>query len=109
MPARGSSVNTMAEGLRSLLSEIAQLKATPDADVDFLTQVETAILTRIRADSVAAAGLTQQGPGFGPPPGAASPGLMPADAAPGTAGMMQGPPPINPDELRRLMGQTAGA
>ena len=102
--------NTMSEGLTQLLSAIAQLKAAPDADLQYLAQIESTILQKLReplqqaaqalaqAGGVVPAGMASQmgaaaqggvgqGPGMGQPPQGQSP----------SAGMP------NPDELRRLV------
>jgi len=92
--------NTMQEGLMQLLSALSQLKAAPDADLDYLSGIESNILEKLRAPMrEAAAKLAQAGgvvpPGAGPAPGGA-PG---AGAAPPSASAA-GP---GGDELRRLV------
>ena len=59
--------NTMAEGLRSLLASIADLKTTPDANLNYLIGLETALLQEIRrpidelnAQQGQSLGMTQQ-------------------------------------------------
>ena len=96
--------NTMQEGLHQLLSSLAQLKAAPDANLEFLSGIESSILQKLRepmqqaaqamaqAGGVLPQGMGQQlgaaaGAGMGQPPQGQSP----------SAGMP------NPDELRRLV------
>lgn len=67
--------NTMQEGLMALLSDLAQMKAAPDADLDMLSTMESQILQAIKAPQqqammqLAAAGGVVPGMGGGPPPG----------------------------------------
>lgn len=125
MATRG--MNTMAEGLASLMGDIAQMKAQPDADLQFLIELETMILRKLREPVDNMAG-QMAGPGAGPGP---VPGMGPGSTPPGPdmGGMPMGPPPgpprgepggsprgmmmgpgaPNPDELRRLMQGGPGA
>lgn len=95
----------MAEGLQKLLSDIAAMQAAPDADLDFLGQLQTVILTKIRAPF----DQTQQSQaGIG---GAPSPDTQPAPqqasfgpaAVPGTRNAGATP---NADELRRVISNS---
>ena len=99
--------NTMQEGLHQLLSSLAQLKAAPDANLEFLSAIESSILDKLREPmQQAAQALAQAGgvlpPGMGQQLGAAAgagvgaPPMAPSGPAP-SAGMP------NPDELRRLV------
>lgn len=105
MPARGATNNTMSEGLARVIAEIAQLKMAPDADIDFLTGLETSVLgyvkQRISGVSVSPQAMAGQGasPAMGP---------MPVSMAGPGAGVRPRPAMPNPDELRRLL-QTEGA
>lgn len=100
--------NTMAEGLSKIASDVTQLMATPDADLEFLTKLQTDILMKMRQPIDAATG--PQAPNAGQPPmppeiAAMMGGQMPAAAGgipPAGGGPGAGAP--NPDELRRLMG-----
>jgi hypothetical protein len=100
----------MTEGLGALVSQIAQLKLAPDADIDFLTQLETMVLARVRMTAQA----QQQQPAGAPTPGApAGPGPAPAPVFPsppggGVPGVMTGAPMPPVDELRRLMAVGGG-
>lgn len=103
--------NTFSEGLRKLLGSITDIKLAQDADLPFLIQLETQVLGRLKQGVDQAldpnAGMQGQG-GMGggaaglmgspaPPPGMGSPA--------GTPGLMQGPSPMNPDELRRMLSR----
>lgn len=118
--ATGSrTTNTMSEGLRVLLQDIADMKLAPDADLPFLINIETQIVGYLKAKADEA--LTppgQMGPGAGggpmagPPPGPPGPPglggmgpMRPGTGSPrGVPGLMQGPQMPNPDELRRILG-----
>lgn len=114
-----------------MLGDLAQLKTYPDADLEFLVNLETSILSKLRqpvaqsgnnfgpggapapnADMGAAmmaggGGMVGGPPPSMPPPGAGPGGATPTYPAPpqgGVPGVMNGPAPIpNPDELRRLL------
>ncbi len=85
--------NTMSEGLRKLLGDISEMKLAPDADLPFLIQLETQVLGKLKG------GVDQA---LDPNSGGGPAGLMGSPA--GTPGLMQGPGPMNPDELRRMLG-----
>lgn len=103
-----TKAQTQAESLRGMLSSIADTKTLPDADIPFLTNMETMLLGYLRAPFEAMQQNQQvSGPG--------APGM-----APGQAPMLQGPVPVAPgrvpgimnapsmppvDELRRLLGK----
>lgn len=98
--------NTMAEGLQKLLSDIAAMQAAPDADLDFLGQLQTVILTKIRAPF----DQTQQSQaGIG---GAPSPDAQPGPPAQQPFGPAAVPGTRNPgatpnaDELRRVVANS---
>ena len=92
--------NTMQEGLMQLLSALSQLKAAPDADLDYLSSIEAGILEKLRAPMREAAAKLAQAGGVTPPGGGPAPGGAPgAGAAPPTASAA-GP---GGDELRRLV------
>ncbi len=110
--------NTMAEALQRMLADISQIKAMPDADLEFLIGVETTILQKLRAPVEKMVGQLDQGQGQ-PDPMAdpmAGGGAIPMDPSMGqpsmpgggVPGMRQSPGPPNPDELRRLLGGSAG-
>lgn len=117
--------NTFVEGLQKLLGDLADLKVAPDADLDFIYQMETTVLQKIRApqDQLAAVQAQQAGqggmpsapmptPGAGLDPSMAGAGPPPDMAMMGAGGSGGGAPGqrMNPqmpsgDELRRLLGQ----
>jgi hypothetical protein len=99
-PGGGKRPKSMMDGLPKITAVIAELKHAPDADIQFLTGLETQVLQYAQMRTQA-----QQGP----PPGASVPGMaggLPGAGAPGAAGMggqMQGTPLPPPDELRRAL------
>ena len=111
----------MTEQLRAMLGQIADMKAAPDADIAYLTGLETQVLQYLRAPyeqqrlQAQLGGPQNAGPPGGAPMGATplqqSPaaqllGLAPA-GPPGVPGVMRGHSMPNGDELRRLMEQPA--
>lgn len=116
--AEGSN-ETMAEGLKKIMSAIAQLMVLPDADVQYLMSLQGNITDYIRQSSAAMAGQqTGTGPASGindvapggpvPPMGGGMPAPMGGPPGGGMGGGMQGLAAApNPDELRRLL--SAGA
>lgn len=124
------TTNTQAEALRGVLGNIADMKTMPDADIGYLTNLETMILGYLRAPfeaSQQANGMSPAGnpsnPAMGGMPGAmpgiAPPGMGPsgpmmggmpggqplAPPGPRVPGIMNGPSMPNPDELRRIFGK----
>lgn len=112
---------TMAEGLKKVMSAIAQLMVLPDADPNFLMSLQSQISDYMRQGAAATAGeMTGTGPassindvapgGPVPPMGGGMGGMgMPGGGGgmgPG-GGMMGLAAQPNPDELRRLL--SAGA
>lgn len=107
---------SMLEGLQMILGELGGMMATPDADVQFLTTVQHAIVAKIKQSTQHA--IQQQGPGGmtgptgGPPPGTIAPGgggglggLVNQGALQQAAQGPQGPGGMpNPDEFRRMVG-----
>lgn len=126
MATGGRTTNTMSEMLVNMLRDISVAKTLPDADLEFLVNVETSILAKLRAPLEAAAG--QMPPGsvspdtppqspFAPPPGMGpmmpeapvmgSPIPPPMGQPPvgaGVPGLRAQPPGPSPDELARIMG-----
>lgn len=101
------STNTMIEALQRLLQDIGKMKTLADADMPWLVELESMVLTKIREplDNM------QQSGQLPPPP--MDPGMMPPDPAMMQGmgagemqggGMMAGPQMPNPDELGRLLG-----
>jgi len=122
MAAGTRQTNTMEENLRKMLSGVTELKLSDDPDWDFITGLETAVLSKLRQplDQVAQQGLTAAppelamgGPGMGGqtpgmPPGMAMGGqqaMTPPTMAPTQQGGLNGRPSLpSPDELRRILG-----
>lgn len=101
MPSR--STNTMQEALQRVLSDLAVMKTLPDADLEFIVNLETTVLQKLREpiDNIARAGLTNAPPQMGP--GGAG-GANPSMVGAGVPGI-RSEPQINPDELRRMIQQ----
>lgn len=89
--AGARSTNTMSEGLQRLLSDVAQMATAPDADLQFLTQLQMMITQYLR--SFAPQGTPQAG-GPGMPPPGNSGGAM--------QGLSVGAPQIQ--EVARMLG-----
>jgi hypothetical protein len=119
--ASSRSTNTMAEFLQRMLGDIAEAKTLPDADISFLLDLETTILTKIRGQVDALMGQMEGGGSAGGMPGGAS---LPQGGMPGAAAMGVGQEPTPPamagarvpgtrmepnmpniDEMRRMMTQ----
>lgn len=110
--ASSRSTNTMQEGLNGLLSQISEMKTMPDADLNFLIQLETTILQKIREPYDQMSGqMSAPTPGGQPMPpmpgggGAPMPGGFTVGQGGGARGMRTEPNAPNPDELRRMLGQ----
>lgn len=103
MAVRGT--NTMQEALQSLLQETAQMKTLADADLPWLVELESMILSKIREPLDAQQAPQSAGPMGGMPPMPPGGGMgMPAGGGvPGGGGMQAGPQMPNPDELQRLL------
>ncbi len=90
-----------------LLSAIAQLKAAPDADLQYLSTVESQILEKLRAPMREAAAKLAQAGGVVPPGAGAPPGGPPGPPPGGPPGVGAPRPPVGQggggDELRRLV------
>src|SRR5262252_9308494 len=126
-----STTDTFTEGLRSVLSDIQDLKTTDNADLPFIINLETVVLQRLKqqgSDALQGVNVPNiplpsqmgggPGPGVGmgpptagpigppgmPPPGMGPPGMPPPAIAPAAVpGLMQGPPIPPSDELRRIL------
>lgn len=111
-------MNTMAEGLVALGDVINKIKYAPDADIEFLTNLETQVLQYHQQKFAPQLPPSDPSMTGGPPPGmmmagaptAGGPDMaallasMPPPMAGGPAGVSPAVP--NPDELRRI--QTVG-
>ena len=120
---------TMADGLQKVLQDLSACLVAPDADMNFIQNVQNLIVTRMKAGiggtpGMPAPGGPQGGPGAGGmpgppmgaggPPGGPQPGMgglpLPGGpgAGPGVPGVRSMPqiPPV--DELRRLLQSQAG-
>lgn len=113
--------NTQDEMLRKLLGSITEIKMAPDADLEFLVNLETTVLQYIRGRAEAAmqpspsppmdqisqqfSGMGMATPGMAQPPTGGMPGMPGAGGGGGVPGIRQEPAMPNPDELRRMLGQ----
>lgn len=93
--------NTMQEGLMKLLSEIADLKTLPDADLQFLIGLETTVLAKVREPIERMNQAMMQSAGQQPGMAPGGPGAMPG--SPAVPGIRQEPAMPNPDEMRRML------
>ncbi len=116
----------MNEYLSGLLQDVAYAQSFPDADLDYLTNLQAVILAKLREPMEAAMANAQGGapplgsasppPGIGGPPGAGGPPMGgPPMGGPPPGPPMGGAPDLPPglrngiamppvDELRRLVG-----
>lgn len=120
--ASTANSDTMIEGLKSLLTDLAKLKVLPDADLSFIGDVENMIVQYVRNAGQqtvdGAVGQQAQGGGMGQPGGIgdATMGMgfgqaPPAQQiAPGGGAGMSGlaPQAPNGDELRRILQGPTG-
>lgn len=90
----------MQEALQRLLTDVAQMKTLGDADLPWLVELESMVLTKIRqpVDQMQQPGGPLAQPSGPPPMG----GGMSAGSPMG-GGMSAGPQMPNPDELQRLL------
>lgn len=110
MPS-GRSTNTMVESLQNVLKDISQMKTMPDANLDFLVELETMILAFLRKpieDYMNAQAGGQASPATGNP-GQTTPGAPPPSGpsfvGQGVPGVMTGGGGRVPsEELTRLLG-----
>lgn len=128
--------STMIEGLQQLLPDIANCMAAPDADMPYLKKLQDVVLLKIHqpqpqqppgapgaagpapggaAGAGGPGGPPPPGPGAGPggPPGGGAPNQampgMGAPAAPTQPGGVTQPMTPQPDEMRRILAEQAGA
>ncbi len=111
------STNTMQEGMAGLMQSIQEMKLMPDADLPWLINLETQIISKVQSQY----GASNQVPPPGAPGNAQPAPMDPAMMAGmggggmpmpgsntgsgvGTRGMQVGPAMPNPDEIRRMVG-----
>lgn len=96
---------TMQEGLNKLLAEVAQMMILPDADIDFLSQIQMAITQYVKQGQGGSTPGQQSavpgGAGTQPTTPQPPPGMMT-----GGASMGMGAP--NVDEMRRMLATQMG-
>lgn len=123
--AQSRSTNTMAEALQGLLGDISQIKVMPDADLEWLVNLETMILAKLREPIDQLAGQlpppgdnpmafggsdNMQGQPPMPPPAPMPGGGLPLNMLPqpgtarSTGARRVTPGAPNPDEVRRMVG-----
>jgi hypothetical protein len=92
----------MSEALQNTLKDISEMKVLPDADLQFLIELETTILQKLRApiDSIMGNGQQAQPQ----QQGQQMPGMSPGGGAERVTGTRMMPPTISPDEFSRMMG-----
>jgi len=109
-----TSSDTMIEGLKSLLGTISQMKVLPDADPNFLDNIENQIVTYVKAagqqqinGALQTPGVAGMGQPQGPTDATMGMSMMaPQQIGPGGGGGMSGLAPQQPpnaDELRRVL------
>lgn len=119
MATGGRTTNTMSEMLTNMLRDISVAKTLPDADLEFLVNLETNILMKLRQPFENAAGqlgeaaggmapgqapsLPEMPPFMGMGPGVAD-APVPPPAGQGVPGLRAQPTGPSPDELSRLLG-----
>lgn len=102
-PSEGGQ-SSMLQGLQRILGDLGALMAAPDGDVQFLTQLQHAIVGKIKQSTMHAISPQQQGAGPGGGMGGGMRGF--GDAGQQAAQGMGPQQQPNPDEMRRVMGAT---
>jgi hypothetical protein len=92
----------MSEYLTSLLQDVAYMQALPDADLEFLTNIQQAIVSKLRAP-IEQAMQQAQAMGGAPPMGSADPSMGGMGGDP-----MMGGAPGGMDPMAAMMGQMGG-
>jgi hypothetical protein len=117
---KATQMTSMSEALQMILQDIGIALGTPDADIQFLTTLQQAVVMQMRQghqqqQRAAMGGVNnpQSSPGMGSPAGGQMPmggpgGAMQSSGAPGVPGVRSMPQMPNPDELRRLAAIQAG-
>lgn len=109
MPVGGRTTNTMAEVLTNMLRDLSVAKTLPDADLEFLVELETQILMKLRQPLEQAMNQSlptppEQQPNLPPLMPMAPPVDVPMPPPGQTVpGLRQQPPMPSPDELSRLL------
>lgn len=115
-PPKQQGPPSMMEGLQGILGDLGAMMAAPDADINFLTQLQHAIVMQIKKGTQQAMQQHQQGMqqamGGGGQPQRIQPGGGAGMSGFNAAGQMQqagpgmnGPGGMpNPDEARRILG-----
>lgn len=116
-----ASNDTYEGALEVLLKQVAGMKMLADANLPFLIDLETRVLNEVRSPErqMQAAGIIPSGAAnpqgaqaLGMPPGMGGPGGPGVGMSAGPASFQgagvpglgpAGPPPANPDELRRVL------
>ncbi len=98
MAVRGT--NTMQEALQRLIIDVVQMKTLADADLPWLVELESMVLTKIRQPVEQ---MQQPGGALAQPQGPPPMGGGMAAGSPMGGGMSAGPQMPNPDELQRLL------
>lgn len=119
MASGSRSTNTMTEGLRVLLADLADMKIMPDADLPFILDIEQRIVGKLREpiDSIYQQGNTDVAPPTAGPE-AGMPAMPPGMPPMGPGAGMGAPGPMdqqvpglsqrrvpNMDEMRRVLSQ----
>ena len=103
----GGQHQSMIDGLQKMLGELAQMQALPDADVDFLSQLQQVIVGRVRAGLQGSQGAGGQPGQPGQPPGPPGGPQQPSPSPMGGPAMglsQTGAGAPNMDELSRVLG-----
>jgi hypothetical protein len=119
MSTGGRTTNTMSEMLTNMLRDVSIAKTLPDADLEFLTNLEMTLLAKVREPTDQAAGQIPMGPdqgGAGAPPATVPGGApLPPGAPPMPPGGQSMPglpgggmPQIDPATLQQIMAQQGG-
>lgn len=95
------STNTFAEALQRMLGDVAQMMTLQDADLDFVTELQGMVVSKLRAPvtQMMDAGLLPPDA----PTGMVGAGAVAPPQLPPGGGLMPAPAAPNADELRRLM------
>lgn len=103
-----SSGGTMQDGLNKLLAQVAQMMILPDADLEFLSQLQMAVTQYIKQGQQPSSQPQSAVPGGagGPSPTPPGPSMAGNTGMMGGASMGVGQP--NPDELRRMLATQMG-